>query len=99
MADVSRRRQGWPYHPLHVGKVDEGVTLLQEQLSIEEGESLDRLIRRSKRHGARCMLKTLRQIAQQSQKKLSLDNSQGSYFTFPTFSEMKDFRRRGFRAI
>ena len=80
-------------------KVDEGAALLQEQLPIQECESLDHLIRRSKRHGARCMLKTLRQIAQQSQKTLFLDNSHSSYFTFPTFAEMKEFRRRGFRAI
>ena len=80
-------------------RIDEGAALLQEQLPIQEGESLDHLIRRGKRHGARCMLNTLRQISQQSQKTLSLDNQQGSYFTFPTFSEMKEFRRRGFRAI
>ncbi|HZR29205.1 MAG TPA: formyltransferase family protein [Terriglobales bacterium] len=80
-------------------KVDEGTALLQEQLPIQPGESLDHLIRRSKRHGAHCMLNTLKQIAQQNQETLSLDNTQSSYFTFPTFDEIKEFRRRGFRAI
>lgn len=80
-------------------RVDEGQALLQEQLPIEEGESLDHLIRRSKRHGAHCMAKVLHQLAAQSQTTLSLDNSLSSYFTFPTTTEMKEFRRRGFRAI
>lgn len=80
-------------------RVDEGTALLQEQLPVQENESLDSLIRRTKRHGAHCMLTVLRQIAQQSQVTLSLDNQPGSYFTFPTPDEMKEFRRRGFRAI
>jgi hypothetical protein len=45
------------------------------------------------------MLTVLRQIAQQTQIKLSVDNGPGSYFTFPTPAEIKEFRRRGFRAI
>jgi methionyl-tRNA formyltransferase len=80
-------------------RVDEGNALLQEQLPIVEGESLDCLIRRTKRQGAHCMLKVLHQVAQQTQTQLSLTNQPGSYFTFPTPAEMKEFRRRGFRAI
>jgi methionyl-tRNA formyltransferase len=80
-------------------RVDEGAALLQEQLPYGENESLDSLIRRTKRHGAHCMLTTLRQIAAQSQKTLVLDGAPGSYFTFPTPAEIKEFRRRGLRAI
>jgi methionyl-tRNA formyltransferase len=80
-------------------RVDEGSVLLQEQLPIVQGESLDCLIRRTKRQGAHCMVKVLHQIAQQTQTQLSLENQTGSYFTFPTLAEMKEFRRRGFRAI
>lgn len=80
-------------------RIDEGAALLQEQLSYSETESLDSLIRRTKRHGAHCMLAALRQIVAQSQKTFSLDGVPGSYFTFPTPDEMKEFRRRGLRAI
>jgi methionyl-tRNA formyltransferase len=80
-------------------RVDEGAALLQEQMPIEPGESLDRLIRRSKRHGARCMLKVLREIASQNQRTWEFNGDAGSYFTFPTAAEMKEFRRRGLRAI
>ena len=80
-------------------RLDEGDALLQEQLPIQQGESLDSLIRRTKRQAAHCMLKVLRQVAGQTQKTLSLNGRPGSYFTFPTFDEIKEFRRRGFRAI
>lgn len=80
-------------------RLDEGMALLQEELPMQQGESLDSLIRRTKRHGARCMLAVLRQIAAQTQTTLSLDQQPGSYFTFPTATEIREFRRRGFRAI
>lgn len=80
-------------------KVDEGTALLQEELSVRENESLDSLIRRTKRHGAHCMIAVLRQMARQTQTTLSLQNQPGSYFTFPTPAEIREFRRRGFRAI
>lgn len=80
-------------------KVDEGEALLQEQLAIEPGETLDHLIRRSKRHGAHCMACVLRQIQSNSEVPIPLGFSQGSYFTFPTIAEIREFQRRGFRAI
>lgn len=92
------REVGVTIHTM-AARVDEGNALLQEQLPIIPGESLDSLIRRTKRHGAHCMLKVLQQIARQTQTQLSLEDQPGSYFTFPTPAEMKEFRRRGFRAI
>ena len=82
-----------------VAKVDEGAALLQTELAIQPGETLDQLIQRSKRHGAHCMAKVIRQISSQTQVAYKLKNDEGSYFTFPTFQEMKEFHRRGLRAI
>lgn len=80
-------------------KLDEGEVILQEKLPIDEDESLDHLIRRTKRHAALCMAKAIRDIEQSRQERFPLDAAQSSYFTFPTASEMKEFRRRGLRAI
>src|SRR5262249_6169966 len=80
-------------------KVDEGAALLQSEMEILPNESLDSLIRRSKRHGAHCMADPLRQISTGTQKAFSLDQSKGTYFTFPKFDEMREFRRKGLRAI
>jgi methionyl-tRNA formyltransferase len=80
-------------------KVDEGAVLLQETLEIEPKETLHHLIQRSKRHGAHCMARVLRQIPSSSQAAFSPDSAKGSYFTFPTIAEIREFHRRGFRAI
>ena len=80
-------------------KIDEGEAVLQEEQAVEPGESLDHLIERSKRYGAHCMAKVLRQVRDGTVKRIPLNSTQGSYFTFPTSEEIREFRRRGNRAI
>jgi methionyl-tRNA formyltransferase len=80
-------------------KVDEGDMLLQDQLDIAPGESLDSLIRRSKRHGAHCMAQVLRAMATGTHKAVAMDMAEGSYFSFPTREQIREFRRRGLRAL
>jgi methionyl-tRNA formyltransferase len=80
-------------------KVDEGAALLQDQLVIEPGETLDHLIRRSKRHGAHCMGRALRQIVAGTQRIYDLDQGAGTHFTFPTIYEIREFYKKGLRAI
>lgn len=80
-------------------KLDEGDALLQEKLDVQEGEALDHLIRRSKRHAAHCLVRVLRNIATDSVVRRPLNREKGSYFTFPTLTEIREFQRRGFRAI
>jgi methionyl-tRNA formyltransferase len=82
-----------------VDKLDQGEALLQEEQPIQPGESLDQLIRRSKRHGAHCMANVLRQIAANSITPSPLDHTRGTYFTFPTAAEIHEFHRRGLKAI
>lgn len=82
-----------------VAKVDEGDALLQEQLEIMPGETLDHLIRRSKRQGALCMIKVLRALQNGRAVPIKLNHSAGTYFTFPKREEALEFRARGLRAI
>jgi len=80
-------------------RIDEGEVLLQEKQAIDPGESLDHLIQRSKRHGAHCLARVLRQVRDGTVKRIPLNHAQGSYFTFPTSEEIREFQRRGNRAI
>jgi methionyl-tRNA formyltransferase len=80
-------------------KLDDGDALLQDQLPVQGGESLDQLIRRSKRHAAHCLAQVLRSIATGSVITRALNHGKGSYYTFPTLAEIREFQRRGFRAI
>lgn len=92
------KRVGVTIHYM-VPKVDQGPALLQSQLEIEPGASLDSLIRISKVHGAHCMAKVLRKIQTRQECPVDLEASNGSYFTFPTREQIREFRRRGLRAI
>jgi methionyl-tRNA formyltransferase len=79
-------------------QLDEGQPLLQESLPIDPGESLDHLIRRSKRHAAHCLRRGLEAL-ERDDPPTALSASEGSYFTFPTLEEIREFQRRGLRAI
>jgi methionyl-tRNA formyltransferase len=82
-----------------VPKIDEGPAVMQSSLKIEPGESLHHLMIRCKRHGAHCMAEVIRNIENGGCEPKALDESKGSYFTFPTIGEMREFHRRGLRAI
>ena len=80
--------------------LDGGDILLQEKLAIEDDECLDNLIRRSKRFGAHCLAQVLTIIDEnRAVPVIDNDREQGNYFTFPTFAEIREFRRRGLRAL
>lgn len=81
-------------------KVDQGEAVFRDELAVEFGESLDHLIRRSKRHGAHCMGSVIRRFAKEGRvAALPPFNVEPSYFTFPTAAEIEEFHRRGFRGI
>lgn len=80
-------------------KFDDGGLLLQESLDIDAGEGLDHLIRRSKRHGAHCVAQVLKRIAAGTQTVVEPPPVEPSYFTFPTLEQIREFRRRGYRAV
>ena len=82
-----------------VPKVDEGKILLQKSLEIKPGETLDALIRRSKREGAHCVAQVMRELRDGTAEAVPMDHSRGSYYTFPTLDEMAAFRRKGLRSI
>ncbi len=80
-------------------KVDEGPILYQDSLPIVPGESMHELIQRSKRSGAAAVLRVLQQLGEGTTQPLSSMQEKGSYFTFPSQSEMAEFHRRKLRVI
>jgi methionyl-tRNA formyltransferase len=84
---------------LMAAKIDEGAALIQEVMETPAGATLHDLIRRSKRHGAHCMARALRLLSSTSYSLKPLDTEKGTYFTFPTVGEIREFHRRGYRAI
>ena len=92
------RSVGLTIHYMSEG-LDEGPIILQEQLAVDAGEALDHLIRRSKRHAAGALNRVLGQFLAGEVRTSMPVKSEGSYYTFPTLAEIRDFHRRGLRAI
>jgi methionyl-tRNA formyltransferase len=84
---------------LMAAKLDEGDAVLQEAMPVTPGETLHQLIRRSKRNGAHVMARALSLLGQGAYTRIPIGGDRGSYFTFPKAEEIRDFRRRGLRAI
>lgn len=64
----------------------------------EPGESLDHVIRRSRQAGAHCRARVLRNLSSRCRTVASAGGA-GCDFTFPTPPQIRDFHRKGLRAI
>jgi len=80
-------------------EIDEGEIILQRETKIRNEESLDHLIKRSKREGAHCIIEALGLIKESRVKYLPNPKEEGSYFSFPTSKDVAEFRKRGNRIL
>jgi methionyl-tRNA formyltransferase len=80
-------------------RIDDGRIILQEEVDIYSGETLDSLIKRTKRIGAHLMIKAIDMIRTENVTFKENKSTEGSYFSFPTRKDVKEFRKRGKRII
>jgi methionyl-tRNA formyltransferase len=80
-------------------KIDEGEIILQKQVPIKPGESLDALIKRTKRLGARFMVEAIEMIRNGNVQYKENRPEEGSYFSFPTREDVRKFREMGHRLL
>ena len=92
------KKVGTTIHRINAG-IDDGEILLQAETPILDGESLDSVIRRTKRFGARLMVEMLQQLKSGQLQPLPNPKADSTYFTFPTRRDVVEFRRRGYRLI
>jgi methionyl-tRNA formyltransferase len=80
-------------------KLDDGAILLQRFSPIERGETLDSLMSKTKRLGAHFMMEAIALIQNGKAQEIENTKEQATYFTFPTKSDVREFRRRGYRIL
>lgn len=80
-------------------EIDRGKILLQRDFEIQPEESLDQLIKRTKALGALYLIEVLDQIKRGTVEFRYPDEVEGSYFSFPTPSDVKQFRLMGKRLL
>jgi methionyl-tRNA formyltransferase len=92
------RTMGLTVHTMNE-RIDNGAVLLQEQLDVHSRETLDQLIRRSKRRAAHAVAQVLTEVESNTSQPLPLSQEGSTYYTFPNRDQIREFRRRGLRAI
>lgn len=80
-------------------KIDEGEIILQRQVLINPSESLDALIKRTKRLGAHYMLEAIEMIRNGRVQYKENRPGEGSYFSFPKREDVRKFRGMGYRLL
>ena len=80
-------------------KIDEGEIIFQKQIPVQAGESLDTLMKRTKRLGAHCMIETIEMLKTGKVRYRPNRPAEGSYFSFPTREEVKKFRSMGHKLL
>ena len=80
-------------------EIDRGYILLQREFDIDRSESLDQLIKRTKRLAARHLLDALEMVEKDEVQPVLPPDVEESYYTFPTREDVKRFRRQGNRLL
>jgi len=79
-------------------KIDRGKIILQTEIPIHPDESLDSLMKRSKRAAADLVIQALEKI-RSGTAKLQEYEGKGSYFSFPKREHVRHLRARGHRLL
>jgi len=80
-------------------KIDNGRIILQKDYDIHPNETLDSLMKRTKRIGAHHMVQAINMIKSGSIKYIENEAARSSYFSFPRREDVKEFKRRGKRIL
>ena len=75
--------------------IDDGDICLQGSVDISDCKTMFQLMAKTKELGGELICETIRQIAAGTLKTRKNDTQNGSYFTWPTVEQAKEFRKKG----
>jgi methionyl-tRNA formyltransferase len=78
-------------------KLDNGDIIHQEPIAIDQGESWNSLLGKTKSAAGEALVKAIRQIDDGSVVRKPNRDEDSSYFSFPTWEDARTFRSRGLR--
>ena len=91
------KEAGITIHRIDEG-IDTGDIIIQHSLPIYPEESLDKLILRTKRESAKLMVKVIDSFRKGEVQYRKMEG-EGSYFTFPSREDVREFKRMGKRLL
>jgi methionyl-tRNA formyltransferase len=80
-------------------KIDNGKILAQIKIDISDCQSMFQVIQKTKKIGGQLMVDVVEQIQNGNIDPKPNDLSCGSYFTWPTIEQIREFRKHGGRLI
>lgn len=75
-------------------RIDGGDILLQEHYPVEKDDTLHRFVKRSKRRGSELIVRGIQAVREGGYETTEIDEDAGSYYTWPTREEVRDFCTR-----
>ena len=79
--------------------IDDGDICVQKSVDISDCKTMFELMGRTKKVGGEAMVEAIEKVADGSLTPRKNDTENGSYFTWPTKAQAKDFRKRGKRLV
>ena len=80
-------------------KLDDGDIIEQGSVDISDCKSMFRLMKKTKTVGGDLMVKAIEEIAAGTVSARKNETEKGSYFTWPTVEQAREFRKMGKRLI
>ncbi len=80
-------------------KIDDGDIIAQGSVDISDCRSMFRLMQKTKALGGELMVRAIGDIANGTVERRKNETDRGSYFTWPTVEQAREFRARGKRLI
>ncbi len=93
----NEQKAGITIHRIDIG-IDTGDIIKQEFIKIEDNDTVDSLIRKSKKYGAKMMTEVIEQYKLNSVE-YKKSNRKGSYYSFPTYRDVKMLKKTGKKLI
>lgn len=79
--------------------IDDGDICVQGSVDISDCKSMFQLMRKTKKLGGELMVEAIEKIGNGTLETRTNDTENGSYFTWPTVQQAKEFRKKGKRLI
>lgn len=79
--------------------IDDGDICLQGSVDISDCQTMFQLMKKTKELGGDLICESIRQIATGTLRPRPNDTKNGSYFTWPTLEQAREFRKRGKRLV
>ena len=79
--------------------IDDGDICVQKTIDISDCKTMFQVMRKTKLVGGEAMVEAIKRIAKGTLEPRKNDTANGSYYTWPTVEQAKDFRKRGRRLV